>query len=174
MDNNKPKIPITRLNKWYDDIDFELDIDMGREAIEEDNNFTIVLFRVDRQMTLFDDLYNETSQDGIRFQTPVELKILPLIEEAKNTALNPNGSQRHLEDGNFSFGIFQKQLDELQVEISYGDYIGYAVSETDVRYYSVANDGLKNFDSEHTIMGYKSAFRSVLCVPANKDEFKGF
>jgi hypothetical protein len=171
---NKPKIPITRLNKWYDDMDFDLDIEMGREAIEEDNNFTIVLFRVDRNMTLFDDLYGEANEDGVRFQTPVELKVVPLIEEAKNTAMNPNGGQRHLEDGNLSFGIYQKQLDELGVEISYGDYIGYAISETIIRYYSVANDGLKNYDSKHTIMGYKSAFRSILCVPTNKDEFKGY
>jgi hypothetical protein len=171
---NKPKIPITRLNKWYDDMDFDLDVEMGREAIEEDNNFTIVLFRVDRNMTLFDDLYGEANEDGVRYMTPVELKVIPLIEEAKNVAMNPNGSQRHLEDGNLSFGIYQQQLNELGVEISYGDYIGYAISETDVRYYSVANDGLKNYDSKHTIMGYKSAFRTVLCVPTNKDEFKGY
>lgn len=170
---NKHKIPITRLNKWYSDDDFNLDVEMGREAIEEDNNFVIVLFRVDRDMTLFDDLYGETSEDGIRYKTPVELKVIPLLEEAKNMAYNPNGTQRNLEDGNLSFGIFQQQLDELQVQISYGDYVGYAVSETQIRYFSVTNDGLKNYDAKHTIMGYKSAYRTITCTPANKDEFKG-
>lgn len=171
---SKKRVPITRLNKWYSDEDFELDIDMGREAIEEDNNFVVVLFRVDRQTTLFDDLYGETSENGIRYKTPVELKVIPLLEEASNITYNPNGSQRHLEDGNLSFGMFQKQLDELQVEISYGDYVGYPISETEVRYFSVTNDGLKNYNNKHTIMGYKSAYRTIVCVPANKDEFKGF
>jgi hypothetical protein len=32
-------------------------------------------------------------------------------------------------------------LDELGIEISYGDYIGYYETETRVRYYSVVNDG---------------------------------
>lgn len=171
---SKKRIPITRLNKWYSDADFELDIDMGREAIEEDNNFVIVLFRVDRQTTLFDDLYGETSENGIRYKTPVELKVIPLLEEPKNATYNPNGTQRNLEDGNLSFGLYQKQLDELQVAISYGDYVGYPISETEVRYFSVANDGVKNYNNKHTIMGYKSAYRTIICVPANKDEFKGY
>jgi hypothetical protein len=34
------------------------------------------------------------------------------------------------------------QLTELNVELNYGDYIGYPVTETEVRYFSV-NDGLK-------------------------------
>jgi hypothetical protein len=29
------------------------------------------------------------------------------------------------------------------VELNYGDYIGYPVTETEVRYFSVVNDGLK-------------------------------
>ena len=171
---NKPKIPITRLNKWYSDDDFNLDIEMGREAIEEDNNFVVVLFRVDRQTTLFDDLYGEASKDGIRYKTPIELKVIPTLEEARNMAYNPNGTQRNLEDGNLTFSIFQQQLMDLQVDIMYGDYIGYAVSETDVRYFSVTNDGLKNYDAKHTIMGYKSVYRTIMCAPVNKDEFKGY
>lgn len=169
---SKPKIPITRINKFYSDDDFELDIDMGREAIEEDGNFVVVLYRVDRQTTLFDNLYGE-SFSGIKYKTPVELRVIPIISEATNVSLNGNGSQRHLEDGNLIFGLYQKQLEEMGVEIMYGDYIGYAINEMTVRYFSVANDGLKNYDNKHTIMGYKSAFRTILCTPASKDEFDG-
>jgi hypothetical protein len=61
----------------------------------------------------------------------------------------------------------------LNTEISYGDYIGYAVSETEIRYYTVVNDGVKNFDNIHTIMGYKAAFRTIVCVIADASEFKG-
>lgn len=170
---SKPKIPITRINKWYSDEEFNLDIEMGREAIEEDMNFTVVLFRVDRQQTLFHDLYGEATEDGIRNKTPVELKVVPTLDEAENENYNDNGSNRYLEDGNLTFGIFQKQLDELQVEISYGDYIGYVIDEENIRYYTVANDGIKNYDHKHTIMGYKSGYRTIVCTPTNKDEFKG-
>jgi hypothetical protein len=170
---NKPRIPINRSNKFYSENEFDLDIEMGREALEEDNNFVVVLYRVDRQMTLFDDIYGETSEDGVRFKTPVELRVMPTIEEAANASYNPNGSQRNLEDGNLTFELYQKQLDELGVEITYGDYIGYAIDEDNVRYFSVANDGVKNYNNANMIMGYKSAFRKVVCTPVNKNEFKG-
>jgi len=62
--NNK-KIPITRLTKWYDETDFALDIEMGREHLEGDNNFTVVLYQVDRQKTNYDDIYGETLQEPL-------------------------------------------------------------------------------------------------------------
>lgn len=173
MENNKPRIPINRIKKWYSDMEFDLDIQMGREAIEEDNNLTVVLFRVDRNTTNYDDLYGEAKKDGVRYKTPIELQVMLTIEESSNEAYNSNGTQRNLEGGNLSFGIYQEQLMEKGVDIAYGDYIGYAINETEMRYFTVVNEGLKNYDTKHTIMGYKSGFRSIVCTPANPDEFKG-
>ena len=61
---------------------------MGREAIEGDGNFTVILYRVDREMSESDSLYGEASKDGIRFFPPVELKVIPILEEAENKAYN--------------------------------------------------------------------------------------
>lgn len=146
---------------------------MGREAIEGDGNFTIILYRVDRQLTESDDVYEEASKDGIRFYPPVELKVIPLIAEPENKSYNKDGSLRYLQDGNLSFGIYDAQLSELDTNISYGDYIGYPVTETEIRYFSVVGDGVKNFDNKHTIMGYKGAFRSINCAPVDASEFSG-
>jgi len=148
---------------------------MGREAIEGDGNFTIILYKVDRQMTEYDDVYGEGSKDGIRFFPPIELKVIPILSEPENETYNKGaGSLRHLQDGNLSFGIYEAQLDELKTSISYGDYIGYPVTETELRFFSVVNDGVKNYDNKHTIMGYKGAFRSVNCAPVDNTEFRGF
>ena len=40
---NKKVTPITRINKWFSEEDFKLEIDLGREAIEGDGNFTLIL-----------------------------------------------------------------------------------------------------------------------------------
>jgi hypothetical protein len=69
--------------------------------------------------------------------------------------------------------LYDDQLKELDTDIDYGDYIGYAVSETDVRYFTVANDGKKNYHNNHTIMGYRGTYRTVECVPADPNEFRG-
>jgi len=37
----------------------------------------------------------------------------------------------------------------------------------------VSNDGKKNFDNAHTIMGWKGAFRTVVCAPVDASEFRG-
>jgi hypothetical protein len=168
------KNPITRNNKFFSEEDFSLDISMGREAIEGDGNFTVILYRVDRENTSSDDLYGEAPKDGIKFFPPVELKVIPTLEEAENKTYNNSaGSLRYLQDGNLTFGIYTSQLAELDAELSYGDYIGYPVSETEVRYFSVTNDGVKNYDNKHTIMGYKGAYRTVKCAPVDEQEFRG-
>ena len=169
---NKKLTPITRINKFFSEEDFFLEISMGRESVEGDGNFTVILYRVDRDKTQYDELYGEAERDGIRYFPPVELKVVPILDEPENKTYNQDsGSLRFLQDGNFTFGIYDAQLTELKTSISYGDYIGYPISENNVRFFSVVNDGIKNFDNKHTIMGYKSAFRTIVCAPVDKDEF---
>lgn len=165
--------PINRINKFFSEEDFKLEIEMGREAIEGDGNFTLILYRVDREMTEADKLYGEAKKDGIRFFPPVELKVVPILAEPQNKNYNPNGGLRYIVDGNLTFGIYSSQLKELDTEISYGDYIGYPVTENEIRYFVVVNDGILNFDNKHTIMGYKGAFRTIECVPSDPSEFRG-
>jgi hypothetical protein len=170
---NKKVTPITRINKWFSSEDFDLEISMGREAIEGDQNFTIILYRVNRVESEYDELYGEATKGGIRFYPPLELKVIPIMSEPENKTYNPNGTLHNLQDGQFTFGIYDQQLQELDTEISLGDYIGYPVSETEVRYFSVVNSGIKNYDNRHTIMGYKGAFRTVLCANVDDSEFNG-
>ena len=147
---------------------------MGREAIEGDGNFTLILYRVDRQLTQYDAVYGEATVDGIKFFPPVELKVIPLMSEPVNGAYyKTNGTARYIQDGQLVFGIYSAQLKEMGVEISYGDYIGYPVTETQIRYFSVSDNGIKNYDNKHTIMGYKGAYRTIKCSPIDNTEFRG-
>jgi hypothetical protein len=170
---NSKITPITRINKFFSEEDFMLEISMGREAIEGDGNFTVILYKVDRGMTEYDKLYGEAAKDGIRFYPPLELKVIPIMAEPENKSYNSNGSARYIQDGQLTFGIYDEQLKELNVDINYGDYIAYPVTETDIRYFSVSNDGIKNYDNAHTIMGYKGAFRTVICAAIDASEFRG-
>lgn len=171
---DKKITPITRINRFFSEEDFFfLEISMGREAIEGDGNFTIILYKVDRSISEYDKLYGEAVKDGIRYYPPLELKVVPILDEAENKTYNSDGMARYIQDGRLRFGIYQMQLSEMETEINYGDYIGYPVSETEIRYFSVVNDGIKNFDNNHTIMGYKGAFRTIICAPVDASEFSG-
>ena len=50
----------------------------------------------------------------------------------------------------FRISVYQKHLDELEIDIELGDYIGYYETETQVRYYVVNNDGRVVSDNKHT------------------------
>lgn len=171
---SKPKItPINRNNKWFSQRDFELEVSLGREAIEGDGNFKVVLYRVDRELTP-SDIYGEARKGEVMYKTPVELSVMPLLNEAEYIALNRSaGSAIDQQDGQLLFSIYQAHLDELGVELSMGDYVGYHVSEDELRYYSIVNDGKKFYDNKHTIMGYKGAYRIVTCAPVDYNEFTG-
>lgn len=165
------KVPINRVNKFFSGEDFDLEIKMGREYLEGDLNMSVILFRVDRIASETDSIYGETIKDGITYLPPVEIKCLVNLMEPENKSYNSDGSLRYLQDGQLMLIIYQKHLDELGVDITYGDYIGYQVTESEMRYFSVVNDGIKNYNNSNTILGYKGAYRKILCAPVDKSEF---
>lgn len=166
------RVPITRLNKFFSEEDFNLDISMGEEWLHGDMNFTVVLYRVDKQKTNTDDVYGEALSDGIQFLTPIELKGYVKIEAPANSDY-ANSKLSQIEPGNMNFSIYQSYLDQLAIEISLGDYIGYYETEDTVRYYTVVNDGRITSDNKHTYGGYKKFYRTIIATPSTNNEFKG-
>jgi hypothetical protein len=94
------------------------------------------------------------------------------IEEPKNSTYN-NGILRYLEPGNMTLSVYIRHLEELKIDIKYGDYIGYPESETRTRYYQVTNDGKVTSDNKHNMFGYKPYYRSILCSPVQDNQFRG-
>ena len=165
-------VPITRLGKFFGAEDYSLDIGMGEEWLLGDMNFTIVLYRVDRQKTKVDDVYGEVLEDGIQFLAPVELKGLVQIMAPSNKNLG-NSKIAQNEPGNMKFSIYQKTLEDMDVNIFMGDYLGYYETEDRVRYYTVIDDGLVKSDNKHTYGGYKPFYRTVTATWVSENEFRG-
>ena len=166
------KIPINRMDKWFSQEDYNLEIEMGREAIEGDLNMVVILYRVDKELSEVDSVYHEANVEEIRYKQPLELRVVATLAEPENKTYG-EGVLRYLQDGVLTFGIYQAQLDELDAELQYGDYIGYSINESIIKYFTVVNDGLKMHDDKHTILGYKGAYRTVLCAPVDESEFSG-
>lgn len=166
------RVPITRLNKFFAEQDFNLELAMGEEWLLGDMNFTLVLYRVDRQKTNSDDVYGEALSDSIQYLPPVEFKGYVKVEAPTNADM---GSSKiyQTEPGNLQVSVYQKSLDELSVDINLGDYLGYYETETRVRYYSVVDDGRVVSDNKHTYGGYKPYYRTIIAAPANENEFRG-
>jgi hypothetical protein len=167
------KNPITRLNKFFGGEDYNLDISMGREWLNGDMNFTLVLYSVDSARTIKDDVYGEVTSDGIQYQAPVEFKAYVKIAEATNEFINGSRILQN-EPGNMTFSVYHKELEELKINIKLGDYIGYWIDENEMRFFSVVDAATPDYDNKHTYGGYKSFYYSYTATPVSATEFDGF
>jgi len=170
--SEKKRWPITRVHKFYDDVDFNMENEMAREYMEGDLNFTIVLFRVDRIKSQTDSVYGESDVEEIKFHPPMEIKVKLNLEESQSKAYS-DSYVRYEDYGNLVFTVFTDHLRELGVDISYGDYVGYPDKEDNIKYFTVVNDGKINTDNQKTRVGYKSYYRKITCVTADPEEFNG-
>ena len=166
------KLPITRLNKFFAQDDFDLNIQMGQEYLSGDLNMTLVLYQVDRTRTDTDDVYAEVGKEQMKFKPPVEFNGLVQIANAENKSYK-TGLLRFLEPGNMMISVYIKELTDLGVDVRFGDYIGYPESETKIRFYTVSNDGKVVADGKHKMFGYKPHYRTIICVPTQDNEFRG-
>jgi hypothetical protein len=169
MDN---KLPITRLGKFFSKDDFDINIQMGQEYLHGDLNMKLVLYRVDRGNTDIDSVYAEVGKDEIKYFPPVEFNALVKIDEPKNSSYK-SGLLRYSEPGNLTLSVYIRHLEELKIDIGYGDYVGYADSEDKLRFYTVTNDGRVTSDNKHKMFGYKPHYRTITCAPAQESEFRG-
>ena len=166
------RVPISRLGKFFGERDFNLEVEMGQEWLIGDMNFTCVLYRVDRNKTKTDDVYGEAVEDGIKFLPPIEFNAYVGIAAPENKFM---GSTKMIqtEPGNITVSVYFKTLEDLNIDIEVGDYIGYYDTEDFVRYYSVVNDGRVVSDLKHTYKGYKPFYQTIIAAPVGPNEFKG-
>lgn len=161
--------PNNRVNKFFDENEFKLEMSFGREWVDGDNNFTISLYRVDKASTESNDIYNEATIGGINLMPEVELSVTIEYGDSEKKAYNQNNSMRYTQDGDFTFHVYEEELLEKGVNIQFGDYIGYDISPTTRRYFEVIDDDILNFGNDKTIMGYKSFYKTIKCKTISPD-----
>lgn len=174
MSNQKPT-SINRVNKFFSEMDYQLEIDLGREALEGDNNIKVILYRVDRTKTQIMDRYGEADEDQINYHEPIDLYVATYkIDETENKAYNSSaGTLKYAQNGKLTFKVFNKTLEELNIDLTYGDFVGFDINETTRIFYAIVSDGIKNFDNQHSIMGYKGYYRTIVCAAIDNNEFSG-
>jgi hypothetical protein len=110
--------------------------------------------------------------DGIKFLPPVEFNAQVTIASPENKLMGSTKLDQ-LEPGNITVSVFLKTLDDLNIDIEFGDYIGYYDTESFVRYYTVVNDGRITSDTKHTYKGYRPFYRTITGAPVGPNEFRG-
>ena len=169
------KNPIRRNSKFFSKEDFDLELEIGREYLEQDANQTVVLYEVDLEKTEVSDIYKEATKDGIRFKQPVEIPVVFKIDPAEVKAYDKqNFKGVYAKIGKLTFGVYIKTLEEYGCDIKRGDYIGVQVTPEHMEYFSVSDDGrVGSYANKNSMYGTRPYFRDIVAVPIDKNEFNG-
>lgn len=163
--------PINRLNKFFSEQEFQFEIELGLEYLQGDLNTTVILFAVDKAKTQVDDLYGEAYASEITIKPPIEIPAYIHFQETENKSYNDNGTLRFEEYGNLKISFYLKTLKDLNIDVCYGDFIGYRADEETIIYFEVSDDNQKHFNNSKTFGMYKPYYKTVLCVPTDKSQF---
>lgn len=163
--NIKRKNPINRNKLFFSEDEYNFQISVGMEYINEIVNQTVVLYQVDMVKTGKDAVYYEPDFSDIIFKTPVELNVLYKVDnsELKNYS-SSNAKGYYVNVGKLVFTIYERELEENECDIRRGDYVGLQVTPEHMEFFVVVNDGKVNYDNAHTLFGTKPYYRTVECV----------
>ncbi len=171
MGKRKPIMPITRVDKFFTLDDFELDTEMGREYLTDLNN-TVLVFKIDYKKTKAHSLYGEARASQKVVSAPTEIKCRATIEEGEVQYLSA-GSMRKEFGGKLTFTTYDAELEEKNLHINVGDFVGYADPKGKLRYYEVTTNNEINTANTNTILGFKSNWRKIEAIQVDSDVFNG-
>lgn len=167
--------PINRNQMFFSKSDFDFEIELARDYLEQDMNQTVVLFEVDLSKTNTDDIYHEASKKNIRFKPPVELTVRYEISEAEMRSYDKTQNKGlYAKPGTLNFTVLNATLEEVGRDIKRGDYIGVQITPEEMIYFTVYDDGkVASYSSINMLYGVKPFYRSVKCNYVDPSEFEG-
>jgi hypothetical protein len=169
----KRRNPIKRNSMFLGESDFEYEMMLGRDYVEQDVNQTIVLYQVDLTNTMVDDIYMDAKKD-IRFKTPVELPVIYEIGESELKQYDKTHQKGvYVKVGTLTFGVYESTLEEYECDIKRGDYIGIQVTPEHMEFFSVVDDGRLNYANNLSYYGVKPYYRKITAASVDKNEFNG-
>jgi hypothetical protein len=169
------KNPINRNKMFFSKSDFDLEVEIARDYMENDMNQTIVLFEVDLNKTNTNDIYHEASRKNIRFKTPIELTVRYTISDAQMRSYDKSNSKGvYSKPGTLDFTILNATLEENNRDIKRGDYIGVQITPEEMIYFCVYDDGkVASYANSNTLYGIKPFYRNIKCNYIDPSEFEG-
>lgn len=166
------RVPINRNSLFYDKDSFNVEMEIGKNYIEQDMGQAVVLYQVDVSKTQADAVYGETTPGSVTYKTPVEI---PCVYKVEAPELKSYDKDKQLgtynKIGKLTFSYYKETIDELGVTIKKGDYVGVQITPELMLYY-VINNVNPNYDNAHTLWGTIPLYYTATCSAVDSSEFK--
>lgn len=168
---NNTTTPISRNNLFYSKEDFDMEMGILTDYLEEDTNQTVVVYQVDLVKTQQNNIYKD-SKKQVRFKMPVEIPCLYEISDSQLKSYDSktqNGA--YVLQGNLKVYVNLNTFKKYSVDIKRGDYLGVMIEENRMYYWVVTNDGKVNTSNQLVVGAYKTGFRVIEAAPVSNEEF---
>jgi len=161
-----------RYGMFMSDESFDLDIMYGRNFIKTDNAQTVKIHRINIIETKSHSLYAQAKPKDKKYFAPVTISIMLTVEDGQqlNYGEGMGGIVRD-DSGNIKFGVYLKELEEKNLEISRGDIVEYNMGGTKARYYEIENANNVEDVTSKTIGGFKPYWKLIIGIPIKSDTF---
>ncbi len=168
---NNTTTPISRNNLFYSKEDFDMEMGILTDYLEEDTNQTVVVYQVDLVKTQQNNIYKDSNKQ-VRFKMPVEI---PCLYEILDSQLKSYDSKTqngaYVLQGNLKVYVNLNTFKKYSVDIKRGDYLGVMIEENRMYYWVVTNDGKVNTSNQLVVGAYKTGFRVIEAAPVSNEEF---
>lgn len=169
---NRIDLEDERFGLFMSENSFDLDVEYGRNFLKSDNIQYVILHRINIIETKSHSLYGQAKSVDKKFMTPVRLNIMINVEASAQTYYGgASGGITRDDTGKLVFGIYLKELEEKNAEISRGDIVEYNLSGEKSRFYEVENANMVSDETKKTIGGFAPYWKEVTAVPVKTDVF---
>jgi hypothetical protein len=150
---------------FYNEQDFNYEVDMFEEFITIDNRFTIKLLQVDMVNSVTNDIYGSSFPEDKKFHPPIELPSFIVVGEFTNDYWDGTNLKKET-NSEFSCSIMNKHLDEHGIVIRPGDIFVYHDGSSPRAYEVTTNT---NIDTNNTMNGFKPFYKTITGVLVKSD-----
>lgn len=150
--------------------DLKLEVEMGRTYLQTDTPQSLLLYRIDYKKTKVHALYGESRATEKVALPPVEIRVRFNVEENKSEYLG-NSILAKQWGGKLIFTVYNDELEEKNVDINRGDYVGLRDANNNLRFYEIYENDKVNIGNDKTIAGIESYYRKIEAVAVDTDVF---
>jgi hypothetical protein len=159
-----------RYGMFMSENSFNLDVSYGRNYLQSDIIHEIILYKINVTKSKSNNLYGQSKPQDKIFFPPVKIKVMVTVEPSETTYYgNNDGGIARDDTGKLVFGVYLKELEENNIDIQRGDYVGYNMSGDKMRFYEVEDANNVIDVTDKTIGGFKPYWRKITAVSIKED-----
>jgi len=157
-----------RYGLFMNENSFELDIQYGRDYLENDSPFKVTYYRIDVINTVVDELYGEAKPSDKKFFPPIQFSVMLDIDDGETKYFGEDGLPRN-DSGPLTFGIYLDEIKEKNTEILRGNYVSFNFSGEKERFYEITEADNVSDITSRSMGGFRPYWKKISAIPVKED-----